>query len=110
MLTMAIRLFTGSVSAGSVLWFALRNCATLFLIMWTAAIAVFDDSDMLERFLWVPVSLGFAAMFGAVFILAIPSHVIMAFNIATLLPFMILSDAGKTKRCSPVAVTRNCKT
>jgi hypothetical protein len=110
MLAIATKLFAGSVSVGSFLWFAIRNCAMLLLIIWTSAITVFDDSDMLERFLWVPVCLGFVAVFGAVFILAIPSHLIMAFNMATLLPFMILSELGNTKRCSPVAVTRNCKT
>lgn len=88
-------------------WFTARDCATLLLVIWTAAIAVFVDSDLVSRYLWIPVSLGLTGVLGSIFMLAIPASVILAANVATLVLFIISFEVLKKKRRSLLALIKH---
>jgi hypothetical protein len=93
-----LRIFADTASLGSMLWFAARDCATLLLVVWTAAIAVFVDSNLVARFLWIPVSLGLAGVVGSLLILAIPVGITLAVNVATLVLFVVSFELLKKRR------------
>jgi energy-converting hydrogenase Eha subunit C len=90
----------------SMFWFTTRDSVTLLLVVWTAAIAVFVDSDLVDRFLWIPVSLGLTGVLGAIFVLAIPANVILAANVATLVLFITSFEVLKKKRRSSLTVDK----
>ena len=91
----------------SMFWFAARDSACLLLVIWTAAIAVFADSDMVRRFLWLPVSLGFAGLMGAIFILALPANVILIANLVTLVLFVVSFEILKQRQHSRLLPVRH---
>jgi hypothetical protein len=82
----------------STFWFAARDSVALLLVIWTAAIAVFVDSDLVGRYLWIPVSLGLTGVIGSILMLAIPATVILAANVALLAVFIISFEALKISR------------
>ncbi len=92
-----LRIFSNTASVGSLLWFGARDCATLLLVIWTAAIAVFVDSNLVARFLWIPVSLGLAGVVGSLFILAIPVGITLAVNVAALVLFVLSFEILKQR-------------
>jgi hypothetical protein len=90
------RLLTGTAAISS-LFFAARDCTTLLLVIWTAAIAVFVDSNPVARFLWIPVSLGLVGVLGSILILAIPADLTLAANVATLVLFVVSFEVLKKR-------------
>jgi len=86
-------------------WFAARDSVALLLVVWTAAIAVFVDSDLVSRYVWIPVSLGLMGVLGSIFMLAVPANVILAANVALLALFIVSFEALKmSHRSSPVSI------
>jgi hypothetical protein len=86
----------------SAFWFSARDCVTLLLVIWAAAIATFVESNTVARLLWIPISLGLIGVLGSLVILAIPSNVILEANVATLVLFVISFEVLKRKRHSSV--------
>jgi hypothetical protein len=84
----------------SALWFTARDSVCMLLIVWTAAILVLVESDIVRRFIWIPVFLGLAGVLGTISILAIPANVILVANVATLAVFMVSFEVLKKKRVS----------
>ena len=93
-----LKLFNDSTSLGSVVWFAARDWATLLLVIWTAAISVFVDSNFVARFLWIPISLGLAGVLGSILMLALPANLTLAANVATLVLFVVAFEVLKKRR------------
>lgn len=85
----------------STLWFTARDSVCILLVVWTAAIAVFVESDVFRRFIWIPVFLGLAGVLGSIFMLAIPANVILVANVATLAVFIVSFEVLKKRQASP---------
>jgi hypothetical protein len=75
-------------------------------VIWTAAIAVFVDPDLRRRFMWIPVSLGFAGLMSSIFLLALPANVLLGANVITLVAFVISFEVLKMKQHSLLVLTR----
>lgn len=88
-------------------WFVVRDSVSLLLVIWTAAIAVFVDSDLVGRYLWIPVSLGLTGVLGSVSMLAVPANVILAANVATLALFVISFEILKKKHRSTLTLIKH---
>jgi len=93
-----LKLLQDSTSFGSVVWLAARDWATLLLVIWTAAIAVFVDSNFVARFLWIPITLGLAGVLGSILMLAIPANLTLAANVVTLVLFVVAFEVLKRRR------------
>jgi len=70
----------------------------MLLILWTAAIAVFVESDVIRRFVWIPVFLGLSGVLGTIFMLTIPANVMLVANVAMLALFIVAFEALKKKK------------
>jgi hypothetical protein len=83
MLTTLLKWITGAAFLGSLFWYSARDCAALLLAVWTVAVGIFIHSNVADRLLWIPVALALAGVFGSVVVLAIPSNITLAANVAT---------------------------
>jgi hypothetical protein len=85
-------LFRGSARDGAVLLFA----------AWTVAIAVFAYRNLLERFLWIPVVLALAGVFGSLFVLSFPNPASLLANETLLVMFIVSLDLLGENRRLPI--------
>jgi hypothetical protein len=84
--------------AGSLYYSPSRYCAALLLAVWAIAIVVFVHSNLAEKFLWVPVLLGLAGVFGSIVVLVLPANITLTVDLATLVLFVAAVDALKKRR------------
>lgn len=84
----------------STLWFTARDSICMLLIAWTAAITVFVESEVIRRFIWIPVFLGLAGVLGTIFILAIPTNVTLLANVTALAVFIVSFEVLKRMQVS----------
>lgn len=107
MFTTLLESIAGAVFLGSLFWCSSRDCVALLLIAWTLAIGAFVYSNLAERFLWIPVLLALAGVFGSVFALVVPANMTLAVNEAILATFLVALKVLKSKRRSAVAFVRH---
>lgn len=107
MLKTLLRWIVGAVILGSFFWCSDRQCVALLLAAWMVAIGVLVFSNLADRFLWIPVLLALAGVFGSILELSIPANTILAANVATLVLFALSLEVLKDKRHSLVAVVRH---
>src|SRR5579864_5570065 len=83
----------GSLLVGALLWRSASAqpalALALLLAVWTVAIAVLAYSSLAERFLWIPVLLALAGVFGSVLVFAFPASITLAADVATLVLFIV---------------------
>ena len=101
MLTVLVKCVSGAVFLGSLFWCPSGDCVALLLAVWTIAIAVFACSNLAERFLWVPILLALAGVFGLIFLLAIPDNITLAAEEAMLVMFAVSLALLKKKPRAP---------
>ena len=97
----------GAAILGSLFWCSACQCVSLLLVIWTLAIGFLAYFNLANRFLWIPVLLALAGVFGSILVLAIPADIILAANVATLVLFGVSLEVLKDKRDSSVAVLRH---
>jgi hypothetical protein len=107
MLTMLVKWTAGAALLGSLFWCSARDCVTLLLAIWTILIASFVYSNLKDRFLGIPVFLAAAGVLGSIFVLAIPSNITLAANVAVLVTFVVSLEVLKKKRFSSIAYARH---
>ena len=107
MLTTPLKWTTGSAFLGSLFWFSPGDCTALLLAAWMAAIGVFIYSDLADRFLWIPLLVALAGVFGSIFVIAIPGSITLATNAATLVIFIVSVEMLKKKHRSAMAMVRH---
>jgi hypothetical protein len=107
MLTTLLKWTTGIAFLGSLLWCSARDCTALLLAAWMVAIGVFIYSDLADRFLWIPVLVALAGVFGSIFVIAIPGGITLAANVATLVIFILSVEVLKKKYRAAMAVVRH---
>jgi len=88
MLEMVMKCASGAVFLGSLFWYPSADCVALLLVIWAIAIGVLVYSNLVDRFLWIPILLALTGVFGLIFILAIPANVTLAADEATLVMFV----------------------
>ena len=98
MVTTLLKWISAGTLAGSLYLSPNRYCAALLLAVWTIAIAVFVHSNLAEKFLWIPVLLGLAGVFGSIVVLALPANITLTVNLATLVLFAVAVDVLKKHR------------
>ena len=106
MLTVLVKCVSGAVFLGSLFWCPSGDCVALLLAVWTIAIAVFACSNLAERFLWVPILLALAGVFGLIFLLAIPDNITLAAEEAMLVMFAVSLALLKKKPRAPARLLR----
>lgn len=76
----------------------------VLLVVWILAIGVLLHSDLAQRFLWIPVALALAGLFGSMIMLAIPGAVTLAANVVILALLFVSLEVLKKRRSSLVCV------
>ncbi len=100
MLTTLLKWSPGAAFLSSLFWCPARDCAVVLLAVWTVAIGTFVYSNLADRFLWIPMLLAFAGVFGSILVLAIPANITLAANVATLILFVVSLEVLKRRRSS----------
>lgn len=99
MLTMFSKWITGTVFLGSLFWFSAHDWVALLLLStWMVAIAVLVRSDLMDRFLWIPMVIALAGVLGSVFVFAIPAGITLAVNELTLVMFVVSFEVLKKRK------------
>jgi hypothetical protein len=106
MLTTLLKWTMGAAFLGSLFWCSARDCTTLLLAVWMVAIGVLVYSNLGHRFLWIPVLVALAGVFGSIFVIAIPGSLTLAANVATLVIFIVSVEVLKKKHRSAMALMR----
>lgn len=108
MFTTLSRLITGTAFLGSLFWFSAHEwVALLLLAAWIIAIAVVVRSNLVDKFLWIPVLIALAGVLGSVLVLAIPAGITLAANEVTLVMFIVSFQVLKRRRGNYEAVGRS---
>jgi hypothetical protein len=98
MLAMFLKWITGTAFLGSLFWFSAHDWVALLLLSaWIVAIAVLVRSDLMDRFLWIPMVIALAGVLGSVFVFAIPAGITLAVNEITLVMFMVSFEVLKKR-------------
>lgn len=106
MLTALLKWIAIATFLGSLFWCSARDCVALLVAVWTVAIGVFVYSNLAGRFLWIPVLLALAGVFGSILMLAVPANITLAANVATLVLFIVSLEVLK-KHGSSIAFVRH---
>jgi hypothetical protein len=107
MLTTVLKWTMGTAFLGSLFWWSAGDCTTLLLAVWMVAIGILVYSNLADRFLWIPLLLALAGVFGSIFVIAIPGSITLAANVATLVTFIVSVEVLKKKHRSAMAVMRH---
>jgi hypothetical protein len=107
MFTILLESIAGVAFLGSLFWCSSRDCVALLLVAWTLAIGAFVYSNLAERFLWIPVLLALAGVFGSVFALVVPTNITLAVNEAILATFLVALKVLKSERRSSMTFARH---
>jgi hypothetical protein len=107
MLTTLLKSIASAAFLGSLFWCRASDCAVLLVAAWILAIAVFVYLNLADRFLWIPVLLALAGVFGSIFVLVVPANITLAINEAILATFMVSLEVLKSKRHSSMAFARH---
>lgn len=97
MLTTLLIWIVGVVILGSLFWCSARVCVALLLAIWTVAVGILVDSNLDDRFLWIPVVLAVCGVFGSMVVLADAAKIVLAANVVILALFAVSVEALKTK-------------
>jgi hypothetical protein len=106
MLTTLLKWIADATFLDTALLSSTRTYAALLLVVWALAIGVFAYLNLRDRFLWIPVVLALAGVFGSTVALAIPGATTLVVNGVTLVIFVVSLELLKTKRRS-IAVVRH---
>jgi uncharacterized membrane protein len=99
-----LKSIAGSAFLSGLLWGSSRECAALALFAWAVAIGIFTYLNLPDRFLWIPVLLAVAGVFGPIFVLAIPAQITLAASAATFVLFMVSLEVLSAKRLARAVV------
>ena len=106
MLATLVKWTVGSALLAGLLWRSASAqpaiALALLLAIWTVAIGVLIYLNLAERFLWIPVLLALAGVFGSVLAFAIPANITLAADVTTLVLFVVSLEVLKQRRASLV--------